>query len=177
MNLDPIIRCLLLVYGVPLQIIVGGIHVFKADGGAHSIGGFDLSGPDGKTIIAFVGQMGNLQMYYGGIICLNALVGDANILFYTTWFTLMVSAYALAYKVAGFKSLLEHSADAPGPKYKPYLLAALTSLMAILAGCNLSSMTNAKWYVIIASVVLVVIWFTVAFRYRSVSGDAEFVAL
>ena len=51
----------------------GGIHLFKADGGAASIAGFDLTGPQGKIILMLFAAAGAQQIVFGVVDLLISL--------------------------------------------------------------------------------------------------------
>merc|ERR1712217_865429 len=93
-----------------------------------------------------MGALGNIQIYYGAMVCLNATVGNADVFWYTTLLTFLVSVRAVAFKISGFKSLLKHAPDAPGPNYKPYVMCLITGLAFCLATLSLQTISASQKY-------------------------------
>lgn len=62
-----IVRVLAFLY-LLVVVVRSGIHLFAPDGGANSIAGIEISGPDGNNVVALFHQWGAIQLLLAALL-------------------------------------------------------------------------------------------------------------
>lgn len=102
------------------------VHLFTSDGGAHRIGGIDISVEGGKNIVALFHQWGAIQLLLAGLLVLMYFRYPG----FTPLIVLTVAMDPALRFVAGRKMSVTSIGTPPGKKYNGVAFVALMLLFA-----------------------------------------------
>ena len=102
------------------------VHLFTSDGGAHRIGGIDISVEGGRNIVALFHQWGAIQLLLAGLLVLLYFRYPG----FTPLIVLTVAMDPVFRFIAGRKISVTTVGTPPGKKYNGIAFVALMLLFA-----------------------------------------------